>query len=124
MAKPETRKSRDNISALRDAFNSHREEDRIALEGISGKLKENADKQDSLAETLSRIEKKLDADPENDKYILRPLENSLRPIFDAYNGVSVFSKWTVKGLLFLSLILGIVWAILQIAASKIAVKLP
>ena len=62
--------------------------------------------------------------PESDHYILQEIESKLKPISNTYETASSMGKWLMTGLVSLSLVVGVVWAILQITATKVAVTLP
>jgi len=73
-----------------------------------------------LAQTVQKMEKRLDPTPENSDFILRPFE----PMLEAYNSAGLIRKWFMTSASITLVILGIVWTGIQIASAKVSVNLP
>lgn len=52
---------------------------------------------EEIQQSLAKIERKLDADPSNEDFILRPINEKLDPVVRAYDGF-LFSKSFLLGL--------------------------
>lgn len=71
---------------------------------------------DALTEALQRIEAKLD--PASPTYMLKDIEAKLNPISETYTTVGSLGKWTMALLVAISIVVGIIWGIIQIVTFK------
>lgn len=67
-----------------------------------------------MAATLKRIEEKTDAQ----SIILDDQQNTLKPIMKTFDAASTLGKWVMLFLVALSLLVGIVWGMVQIFLIK------
>lgn len=107
---PDMKKQKDSLSQLRKDFDHH----------VNTDTSDHA----SIMSSLKAIERKLDGSPENPDYILRPIEATLKPITATYDTAGRMGKWVMTGLVIISLSVGIIWGIAQIAATKVNISLP